>query len=210
MRLPFNADRLLTHVAANLATVGETGAGKPDDVPSFWPTDDGPASHRAGRSIERGARDWQRLEAAARVAVVGEPEELAAALTRDSTGWSPNGTYKSRRAAISLATQAHAWLYVDAFDLITLWWARPNVFVEWELAARQTEPLLIGDDILVEPSGCQIHLAGAAAAPDRSRPNRKRPCLLGRRRVDRTGSAVFLSGGTHQDLRQQRSTTSAS
>ena len=103
------------------------------------------------------------LEAAARVAVVGEPAELAVALTRGCTGRSPNGTFGSRSGAMALAAQSHAWLHVEAFDVVTLVWSGPDVFVEWELAARQTQPLLIGDDILVEPSGARVQLTGAAA-----------------------------------------------
>jgi len=163
MRLPFNADRALTHVAANTGTPCEVAAAVSDQRLLLALAEHEPAVGQAVRPAEWGEPDRARLEAAARVAVVGEPDELEAALTWDCTGRSPNGTFGSRKGAIALATQSHAWLHVETFDVVTLWWSRPDVFVEWELAALQTEPLLIGDDILIEPSGSRIRLTGAAA-----------------------------------------------
>lgn len=163
MRLPFNADRVLTHLVADLAVRTERAAPEPNRRPPPSPADDDPEPHRLASRIEWSEQDRARLVAGARTVVVGEPTELDTTLTWDSTGWSPNGTYGSRQAAISLASRAHSWLHVDAFDVVTLWWSCPDVFVEWVLVARQTQPLLIGDDIVIDPTGCRIDLSGAAA-----------------------------------------------
>lgn len=162
MRLPFNADRTITYLAANTGTPLDCRAAEPGGALLLASADE-PTSRQYVHANEWGERDRTMLEAAARAAVVGEPDELAVALTSGCTGRSPNGSFRSRAGAIALASQSHAWLDVEAFDIVNLWWSSPDVFVEWELAARQTQPLLIGDDILIEPSGTRIHLTGAAA-----------------------------------------------
>ncbi len=43
-------------------------------------------------------------------------------------------------------------------------WSEPLIFSEWWLGARQVDPLLIGEDVLIEPTGRVIELVGATIA----------------------------------------------
>ena len=162
MRLPFGSERVLTHVAADASRAPGLAAGTSVDLPC--PTSDGRASpDQPGSLVLPGDPLRHRLEALIRVAVAGEPDEVASNLVPGATGWSPGGTYQDRAGAVALAGRSMAWLAVDELEVTTLLWSAPFVFAEWYLTARQDEPMLIRDDLLVEPTGRVVTLAGAVA-----------------------------------------------
>jgi hypothetical protein len=164
MRLAFSADRMLAQLAADAShersdTVGPGPSSRPSaHVPSD--TLDGPP--RPGTTLTTEHPEWFLLATAIRIAVSGEPDELTAALMPDAVGWSPAGTYTSRSSAVALADRGLASLHVDTFEVTTLVWCAPLLLGEWHLETRHLDSMLIADDLLVEPSGRLITLAGAA------------------------------------------------
>jgi len=164
MRLPFGSERVLTHVAAD-ASLRSGPATSP--VTTYHC----PSPTRAHGSVERhasavvvlGDPEWEHLEALIRVAVAGEPDEVSRNLTPDATGWSPAGAYYSRVDAVALVARSMAWLRVDDLHVTRLLWSAPFALAEWSLTASHREPMLIRDDLLVEPSGRTVALDGAAA-----------------------------------------------
>ena len=164
MRLPFGSERVLTHLAADASHRSGPAASPvstrrcPLPVPNQRP-----AQRHAGAVLLPGDPEWEHLEALIRVAVAGEPDEVARNLTPDATGWSPAGAYRCRIDAIALVARSMAWLDVDDLHVTMLLWSAPIALAEWHLTASHREPMLIRDDLLVEPSGRTVALDGAAA-----------------------------------------------
>ena len=99
-----------------------------------------------------------------RATVVGEPVELHLALAADAVGWSPSGAFTYRDQAVTLSLESVSSLVVEEFHIESLSWDDPVVSAEWRLVARQSEPLLIDEDILVEPTDRLVLLFGATIA----------------------------------------------
>ncbi len=102
------------------------------------------------------------LEHAIEVVVVGGPGSLEDVLTDDAVGWSPTLRFSSRAAAEDALRDRVASLAVLRFRVDRLCWAAPFAFAEWHLEAVQTDPLLVGDDVLIEGTGRHVSLAGAS------------------------------------------------
>lgn len=164
MRLPFGSERVLTHLAADVAHVSGPAASPVNIHPSPSPAQEHRSAQRhAGAVVLPGDPEWDHLEALIRVAVAGEPDEVARNFTPDATGWSPTGAYHSRIGAVDLVARSMAWLQVDDLYVTRVVWSTPIALAEWHLTASQREPMLIRDDLLVEPSGRTVALDGAAA-----------------------------------------------
>jgi len=164
MRLPFGCERVLTHVAADASHGSGSPASPVITDPAPMPRPDPRAGQRhAGAVVRPGDREWDHLETLIRVAVAGEPEDLARHLMPDATGWSPAGAYHSRVDALALVARSMAWLEVDDLQVTMLVWSAPFALAEWHLTASHRQPMLIRDDLLVEPSGRTVALDGAAA-----------------------------------------------
>jgi predicted ester cyclase len=97
-------------------------------------------------------------------AVTGDPDIVRQVFTPDVVGWSPNVAISSRadleeevRDRDDVLTNVE--VMVDAFDMVA-----DKAIAEWRIAGDHTGPLLIGDDVLVEPSGRRVQFAGATFA----------------------------------------------
>ena len=163
MHLLFNCDRALAHVAADASRrsqLHDVGGGpRPADasstplrLPNVHPTrrEEDPRHARFGELV--------------RATVVGDPVELHLALAADAVGWSPCGAFTCRDQAVTLSLESASSLVVEEFHIESLSWQEPLVSAEWRLVARQSEPLLIDEDILVEPTDRLVLLFGATIA----------------------------------------------
>jgi hypothetical protein len=93
-----------------------------------------------------------------------EPFELATIFCDDVVGCTPTRTIRSRReleAACRAGDDALQPLDVriDGIDLIG-----DKAIAEWQVTARFCRPFLLGDDRLVEPTGCAVELPGVTTA----------------------------------------------
>ncbi len=165
MRLLFSSERVLTHVAADACREPSCSVGldRTDRRSAPASSAQTPAPRLAGLAVDTADPAWGQLEALVRVAVAGEPDEIARHLTPDATGWSPASAYGSRADAMALVGRGMAWLQVDVLQITRLLWSAPFAFAEWQLTASHREAMLIRDDLLVEPSGRTVDLAGATA-----------------------------------------------
>ena len=98
------------------------------------------------------------------IALVGGADQLAEALTSDAVGWSPVACFRSRAEAVEQRREHAASLGVVDLSIDRVWWWDPIAFAEWRLTATQDAPLLVADDLLVEPSDRTITVAGASLA----------------------------------------------
>jgi hypothetical protein len=170
MPLLFNTDRALARIAANTRP---SGSRPPEDSRHgrVWRAAElawSPTPLQLGRRLsgDLPPDDERRgpLERAIEVACVGEPDRLGEALTADAEGWSPTLAFSTRAEAEEALRDQTSALTVTAFEVDRLCWSDPFVFAEWQLEAMQSEPLLIGDDVLIESHNRPIRLAGATVA----------------------------------------------
>ncbi|MCZ7529648.1 MAG: hypothetical protein M5U31_04495 [Acidimicrobiia bacterium] len=94
----------------------------------------------------------------------GNAAQLLTVLTTDARVWSPSVCFSSTAEARSVLSDNISSLDVSDFRFDRLSWAAPCAFAEWRLAARHVEPLLIGDDVLIEGSDAPVTLVGASIA----------------------------------------------
>jgi ketosteroid isomerase-like protein len=100
------------------------------------------------------------LEAAA----TGDTSSLAEIFTEDVTGWSPNMLVVSRdELAAELAERDDALTNVS-IEIDTMDAHDGRAAAEWRVAANHTGPLVLDEDIVIEPTDRRIVLAGATFA----------------------------------------------
>ena len=97
-------------------------------------------------------------------AVTGDGDSMADLVTADVTGWSPNLFVSSRDDLLAeLALREDAFsgieIVVQALDQIG-----DKAIAEWHIGADHTGPLVIDDDLVIEPTGRRLHLSGATVA----------------------------------------------
>jgi hypothetical protein len=102
----------------------------------------------------------QALEAA----VTGDDSTLDQTFTEDVVGWSPNLAVTSRAELAEEFGDRHDALsnIVIAFDAIYI--IGDNAIAEWRISADHTGPIVVDDDLQLEPTGRNIVLAGATFA----------------------------------------------
>ncbi len=102
----------------------------------------------------------QALEAA----VTGDDSSLDQTFTEDVVGWSPNLAVTSRAELAEEFGDRHDALsnIVIAFDAIYI--IGDNAIAEWRISADHTGPIVVDDDVQLEPTGRTIVLAGATFA----------------------------------------------
>jgi ketosteroid isomerase-like protein len=102
----------------------------------------------------------QALEAA----VTGDDSRLDETFTEDVVGWSPNLAVSSRAELAEEFGDRHDALsnIVIAFDAVYI--VGDNAIAEWRVGADHTGPLIVDDDLTIDPSGRRIVLAGATFA----------------------------------------------
>jgi hypothetical protein len=163
--LLLSSDRPLSYVAAAAVSGPTDGAGGTERpwhrLRSSRPVPPAPAGPDPG-----GLTTAERLHLASIVeaGVVGEPAALDRVLTDDAQGWSPTLAYSSRAEAQARLMNDPWPLVVEKFHVTGLAWSPPYVFAEWWLEARQSGPLLVADEFLVEASKGSVELAGASVA----------------------------------------------
>jgi len=104
------------------------------------------------------------LSRALEAEVGGEPVDPGTLFTDDVVGWSPYATVSGLAAMTDLAT-----LRELAFSNVVILFrgldeVGNKAFAEWVIEADHTGPLVLGDDVVVEPTGRRVQLAGATVA----------------------------------------------
>ena len=104
------------------------------------------------------------LSRALEAEVGGEPVDPGTLFTDDVVGWSPYATVSGLAAMTDLAT-----LRELAFSNVVILFrgldeVGNKAFAEWVIEAVHTGPLVLGDDVVVEPTGRRVQLAGATVA----------------------------------------------
>ena len=167
MRLLLNCERALTLVAADATREKGPSAARRAGGPAGYERRATAAARIVVPMYDLGCETEGRLDRFTeliRAAVVGEPPELHLALSEGAVGWSPAGEFACRDEAVTHSAQSVSSLSVERFRVLMLRWSEPLVFSEWWLGARQEDPLLIGEDVLIEPTGRVIELVGATVA----------------------------------------------
>jgi hypothetical protein len=93
-----------------------------------------------------------------------EPFELATIFCDDVVGRTPTRTIHSRRELEAVCRAGDDALQpldvrIDDIDLIA-----NKAVAEWQVTAMFCRPFLLGDDRLVEPTGCAVELPGVTTA----------------------------------------------
>ena len=104
------------------------------------------------------------LSRALEAEVGGEPVDPSTLFTDDVVGWSPYATVSGLAAMTDLAA-----LRELAFSNVVILFRGVDevgnkAFAEWVIEADHTGPLVLGDDVVVEPTGRRVQLAGATVA----------------------------------------------
>jgi ketosteroid isomerase-like protein len=102
----------------------------------------------------------QALEAA----VTGDASLLDQTFTEDVVAWSPNLAVSSREELAEEFDDRHDVLsnIVISFDAVYI--VGDHAIAEWRVGADHTGPLVIEEELHIEPSGRRIVLAGATFA----------------------------------------------
>ena len=97
-------------------------------------------------------------------AVTGDESTLDETFTEDVVGWSPNLAVSSRAELAEEFGDRHDVLsnIVISFDAVYI--VGDNAIAEWRIGADHTGPLVVGDELTIDPSGRRIVLAGATFA----------------------------------------------
>jgi SnoaL-like domain len=104
------------------------------------------------------------LALAIEAAVTGDPALMESVFTDDVVAWSPNMSVTSlaeleEEFADRDEALSNVVFSVDALDVVAT-----KAIAEWRLAADHTGALRIDDDLVIEPTGRTIVLAGATFA----------------------------------------------
>jgi ketosteroid isomerase-like protein len=99
-----------------------------------------------------------------RAAVTGDRDSMADLVTADVTGWSPNMFVTSRDellAALEGRDVAFSGIevQVQALDQVG-----DKAIAEWHVAVDHTGPLVVDDDLTIDPTGRRLHISGATVA----------------------------------------------
>jgi ketosteroid isomerase-like protein len=97
-------------------------------------------------------------------AVTGDGEAMADLVTADVTAWSPDVFVTSRDDLLAVLqhrddTFSGIEIRVQALDQVG-----DKTIAEWHVAVDHTGPLVIDDDLVIEPTGRRLHVSGATIA----------------------------------------------
>jgi SnoaL-like domain len=97
-------------------------------------------------------------------ALTGDVSVIETVFTEDVIGWSPNLSVESRaelEEAYADRDEAlsNVVFSVDSIDVIG-----NKAIAEWRVSADHTGPLQLSDDVVLEPTGVRLVLAGASFA----------------------------------------------
>ena len=104
------------------------------------------------------------MERLLEASVTGDGDAIADLVTADVTGWSPNLFVTSRDdllAALEERDESFSGIEVEvrALDHVG-----DKAFAEWHVAVDHTGPMVVDDDLVLEPTGRRLHLSGATVA----------------------------------------------
>ena len=94
----------------------------------------------------------------------GNADVIGELVTEDVSGWSPTLFVSSRQELLDAVSEredafSNVASVVDAVDVVG-----EKAIAEWHVAADHTGPLVLDEDLVVEPTGRRLHLAGATFA----------------------------------------------
>ncbi|MGH9214543.1 MAG: nuclear transport factor 2 family protein [Acidimicrobiales bacterium] len=97
-------------------------------------------------------------------AVAGDRESMADLVTDDVVAWSPNLYVTSRDELLAALerrddTFSRIDVQVRALDQVG-----DKAIAEWHVAVDHTGPLVVDDDLAIEPTGRRLHVSGATVA----------------------------------------------
>jgi SnoaL-like polyketide cyclase len=92
--------------------------------------------------------------------VAGLTEDIEAAVTSDVMAWSPRLYATSCAELIEALTELDDTVTDVAITIGGLDIVGSTVYVEWQATGRFSNPCLLGDDLLVEPTGRAVESAG--------------------------------------------------
>jgi len=96
--------------------------------------------------------------------VGGASVDLGALFTDDVVGWSPYATVSGLTALAQLAALREEAFSNVAIGLRGLDEVGNKAYAEWLIEADHTGPLVLGDDAVVEATGCHVVLPGVTVA----------------------------------------------
>jgi len=94
----------------------------------------------------------------------GDAAILAEVVVDDVVGWSPNMLVTSREQLLDVAAEHDDALSNVVTSIDAVCESVDRAIAEWKLAADHTGPLRVADDLVIEPTGRRLHLAGATIA----------------------------------------------
>jgi len=97
-------------------------------------------------------------------ALTGDHTIIEEVFTPDVVAWSPNVSASSRAELEAEFVENDEALSNVVFSVDSLDVVGHKAIAEWRASAEHTGPMVIGDDLIIEPTGRTIHLAGATFA----------------------------------------------
>ena len=108
----------------------------------------------------RGSAVERLLEAS----VTGDGDAIADLVTADVTGWSPNLFVTSRDDLLAALEERDESFSGIEIEVRALDHVGDKAFAEWHVAVDHTGPMVVDDDLVLEPTGRRLHLSGATVA----------------------------------------------
>jgi ketosteroid isomerase-like protein len=106
----------------------------------------------------------ERLTTALRMGVSGDVVGLKDVFTEDVVGWSPNLSVASRHDLAEAFGERQDSFTDITLDIGATETVGNKVIAEWVVTANHTGPFTVGEDLVIEPTGRQLVLAGATFA----------------------------------------------
>ena len=97
-----------------------------------------------------------------------ETVDLGTLFTDDVVGWSPYANLSGLAALSGLATVHETAFSNLELEIRGLDEVGNKAFAEWLIEADHTGPFVMGDDVVLEPTGRRVQLAGATIADFRA------------------------------------------
>lgn len=114
--------------------------------------------------MSESARRAEAVHKVLRAGLCGEVDDLSSLLTEDVIGWTPNLTVSSLAEAKAMFGERDEMLSNIELDVRSVDIVGDKVFAEWQVAADHSGPVAIDEDLVVEPTGRRIRLAGVLVA----------------------------------------------
>lgn len=104
------------------------------------------------------------LRLALEVSVAGDVALLPDIFTDDVKGWSPALTVSSRdELSVELEERAGAFTGVEV-NVRSIDIAEDRGYAEWSVSATHSGPFVVGDEMVVDPTGRRVELRGLTVA----------------------------------------------